>query len=257
MNGIAQRDPRYGVPVTLSFAVHALLAIALAVMPFQLRHLPVQDTISVDLVQPLYSAFQEPTASPRPPSAQPVPKAASRPQAEPRAIVDPEPVLERMPSFVEIPRSTATSPPRLAVEDPVLSSTQTLPVAPSSAEVIVPEVPRPLPSVRASIRESVLHDPATQNAPARAGARPAETPRPEYPRMAREAGWDGTVILQVEVLPDGSVEGITLYKSSGHSVLDEAALKAVKTWRFVPAMDGNFPIRSAVRVPVKFDLRTS
>jgi outer membrane biosynthesis protein TonB len=39
--------------------------------------------------------------------------------------------------------------------------------------------------------------------------------------------------------------------------LDEAALTSVKTWRFIPAMDGNFPIKSVVRLPIRFDLKAA
>ena len=59
------------------------------------------------------------------------------------------------------------------------------------------------------------------------------------------------------VLPDGSAGNVTLHKTSGYSILDEAALAAVKGWQFVPAMDGNFPIQSMVRMPVRFDLRAA
>jgi TonB family protein len=80
---------------------------------------------------------------------------------------------------------------------------------------------------------------------------------PDYPRSAREAGWEGTVMLRVEVLPNGSAGQVNLRKSSGYSVLDEAALSAVQQWRFVPALDGHFPVRSLVDLPIRFDLMDS
>ena len=48
-----------------------------------------------------------------------------------------------------------------------------------------------------------------------------------------------------------------LHKTSGYSILDEAALSAVKGWQFGPAMDGNFPVERVVRMPVRFDLRAA
>ncbi|MDT7043914.1 energy transducer TonB [Candidatus Nitronereus thalassa] len=78
---------------------------------------------------------------------------------------------------------------------------------------------------------------------------------PVYPRIAREAGWEGTVVVRVAVQPDGHPEKIEIRKSSGYPVLDEAAVEAVKKWQFSPAKDGNIPIRSIVEIPINFDLR--
>ena len=91
----------------------------------------------------------------------------------------------------------------------------------------------------------------------RTKVRMGNNPRPEYPRLAREAGWEGTVVLMVEVMPDGKAGTVSLHKSSGHPVLDEAAAGAVQTWRFMPAMDGNFPVMSVVHLPVRFDLKAA
>lgn len=78
---------------------------------------------------------------------------------------------------------------------------------------------------------------------------------PVYPRIARESGWEGTVLVRVAVQPDGSPDSIKVRKSSGHPVLDHAAIDAIKKWRFLPAKDGNIPIRSIVEIPINFDLR--
>lgn len=78
---------------------------------------------------------------------------------------------------------------------------------------------------------------------------------PLYPRIARENGWEGTVLVRVAVQPDGRPESVQVRKSSGHAILDDAAIEAVKKWRFIPAKDGNIPIRSVVEIPIHFDLR--
>ncbi len=80
---------------------------------------------------------------------------------------------------------------------------------------------------------------------------------PVYPRIARESGWEGTVLVRLSVQPDGSPDFITVRKSSGHPVLDHAAVDAIKRWRFLPAKDGNIPIRSIVEIPINFDLKTT
>lgn len=50
-----------------------------------------------------------------------------------------------------------------------------------------------------------------------------------YPRIARRNGWEGTVMLALRVLPDGQLTDILVSSSSGHAVLDRAALHTVQT----------------------------
>ena len=75
-----------------------------------------------------------------------------------------------------------------------------------------------------------------------------------YPRIARTEGWEGTVLLLVSVAPSGRPDEITVERSSGHKVLDKAAIDTVTRWTFNPAKDGNIPIHSIVKIPIKFSL---
>jgi protein TonB len=79
-------------------------------------------------------------------------------------------------------------------------------------------------------------------------------PKPPYPRIARRRGYEGVVLLRVEILPNGRVGEIRVKKSSGHAMLDRSALKTVKKWRFIPAKRRGEPIRIWAEVPIKFDL---
>jgi len=83
----------------------------------------------------------------------------------------------------------------------------------------------------------------------------AENPKPPYPQEARDKGYQGTVRLKVEVLPDGRVGEIELKESCGYSLLDQSALTTVKKWRFVPATKGKTPIACWVIVPITFQLK--
>ncbi|MCA9472683.1 MAG: TonB family protein [Nitrospirales bacterium] len=79
--------------------------------------------------------------------------------------------------------------------------------------------------------------------------------RPVYPRLAKEQGWEGTVLVKILVRTDGIPDHVTIQKSSGHQVLDDAAMEAIRQWRFAPAMDGNFPVEKYLQVPLKFGLQ--
>lgn len=78
-----------------------------------------------------------------------------------------------------------------------------------------------------------------------------------YPQIARKEGWEGTVLLLVSVAPSGRPDEITIQRSSGHQVLDKAAIGTVKRWTFHPAKDGNIPIHSIVKIPIRFALKQS
>ena len=81
-------------------------------------------------------------------------------------------------------------------------------------------------------------------------------PEPIYPQIARENGMEGQILLRVEILQDGRPGTIQVKKSCGHTILDEAAAEAVKKWRFAPAQDGLFVIRSIVELPIRFILKS-
>jgi protein TonB len=83
----------------------------------------------------------------------------------------------------------------------------------------------------------------------------AENPKPLYPREAQKKGFQGEVLLKVEVLSNGLVGQVEVKKSSGHEILDRSALSAVKQWKFFPAKRGEIAIASWVNIPVKFQLQ--
>ncbi len=76
--------------------------------------------------------------------------------------------------------------------------------------------------------------------------------RPVYPDLAREAGVDGTVMVQALVGKDGKVKDVRVVKSI--PMLDENAKSAVRQWVFKPALSNNKPVAVWVGVPVKFSL---
>ena len=75
---------------------------------------------------------------------------------------------------------------------------------------------------------------------------------PTYPDLAREAGVDGTVMVQALVGKDGKVKDVRVVKSI--PMLDDAAKAAVRQWVFKPALSNNKPVAVWVGVPVKFSL---
>lgn len=82
-----------------------------------------------------------------------------------------------------------------------------------------------------------------------------ENPTPPYPDSARRRQLEGTVVLEVLVSTAGKVDELNVSNSSGHRLLDEAALQAVRGWLFEPGKRGGVPMAMKILVPVRFGLR--
>lgn len=78
---------------------------------------------------------------------------------------------------------------------------------------------------------------------------------PPYPRKARRLGYEGIVLLKVLIDENGRVDDLAVIQSSGHTVLDRAALSAVKKWLFEPGTEGGIKKKMWVKIPVRFDLK--
>ena len=85
-------------------------------------------------------------------------------------------------------------------------------------------------------------------------ARYRETPQPHYPDSARRDGKEGRVLLRVLVDDEGRTKAIEVNTSSGHEMLDQAAIAALRKWRFVPARASGNPVETWVKVPIEFQL---
>ncbi|MBI2930212.1 MAG: energy transducer TonB [Planctomycetes bacterium] len=155
-------------------------------------------------------------------------------------------------------------PPRFSVE----TSEATLHISmarPKPVEFEPPAVPpppteRPAPEPIPDPPEpaDAPIDPPSEERPTVHADRDAEAvvnPKPDYPRIARRRGCEGTVVVAFEVTPEGTCAGARVVQSSGYPSLDDAALVTVATrWRFRPALRNGEPVPSAQRVRFEFRL---
>jgi protein TonB len=79
---------------------------------------------------------------------------------------------------------------------------------------------------------------------------------PRYPRLARELGKEGTVLLRLTIDEGGSLTHVEVLKGAG-SGFDEEALRAVRESRFSPARMNGRTVASRARLPIRFVLRSS
>lgn len=73
------------------------------------------------------------------------------------------------------------------------------------------------------------------------------SPAPQYPEVALQSHMEGKVLIKIETDGDGMVNSWSLEQSTGHEVLDKAAISAVKEWRLAP--------RSSYLIPFTFKIK--
>ncbi|ANE55532.1 energy transducer TonB [Methylomonas sp. DH-1] len=180
--------------------------------------------ISMELSAPPSPVVNQPIAPPQPPKPFEPPK-----PEKPKAKTKPKPKpSERLVKQVE--------------ERKVLEPE---PAAPAMPAAVAPQ----------ALNHNALAAPRNDTyVPADSNAAYLNNPKPEYPLVARQRHWQGTVLLRVYVGADGKAQQVNIQRSSGHDVLDESALDAVREWRFVPAKRGDFAEASWATVPIVFEL---
>ncbi|MDP1997244.1 MAG: energy transducer TonB [Gallionella sp.] len=210
--------------VALVALAHGLLAWSWVMLPSLSK--PVRHEMSVSVTLP---------APPQP--APPEPKPPEPPKPKPKPVVKPKPVK---PQPVQpAPQIAMPDAPeeRPLQEEPPPEEVNSAPSQPAENQ------PAPAAPVRGPDREPDYQAAYLKN------------PVPSYPMVARRMGWQGRVVLNVEVLASGSPGQVKLYQSSGHDVLDNAAIKAVSGWRFVAARQNGLAVAKWFLVPIPFILK--
>ncbi|NMM37899.1 MAG: energy transducer TonB [Glaciimonas sp.] len=220
-----------------SIALKSLLTLVLhgALLYWTLQAMPGQSVLSQTvpvpiqalLIPPPRPAIPAPTTPPRPlPSA----VSAIRPVARPKPHSAPKPAPVTLLTAASGITAMTTAP-----------ATPATPATPVVAEPVAMAAVAPAPT-----------PPALE--PARFNADYLNNPAPSYPLFSRRNREQGTVLLNVKVSAQGHAEQVQLKRSSGFSRLDEAALEAVRQWRFVPAQRGSVAVAANVVVPIVFRL---
>ena len=85
---------------------------------------------------------------------------------------------------------------------------------------------------------------------------PITKTKPSYPEIARKAKVQGQVILQAVVRKDGTVGEVQVLRSPGSKFgFDEAAIAAVKQWRYKPGLQNGKPVDVYFTIVVDFVLQ--
>jgi len=226
----ARRPTRAPLVWPVSLVVHALALGAVVVIPLAATDVLPQPRL-------LMAAFEQPSPPPPPPAA-PV----ARPSTPARQMVavgaapvtapgtiGQEDALERVPagSVADLVSSGGVVPG--GVEGG-------LPLTPAAAPPVVAKPVAPYP-VGGDVQrpEKIRHVP------------------PIYPPLAREARVQGIVILEAIISETGDVRDVRVLK--GVPLLNQAAIDAVREWRFTPTLLNGVPVPVVFTVTVQFRLQ--
>lgn len=205
---------------TVTWAVAIGLTFALHAVVFTIANRPAQ-------IAPLPRKAPELALEIAPPPPPPPP-----PKVEPKPL----------PKVVAVkPVAAPKPPPSLPVVQNVSND------APSADSVQVATTPPPAPVAQPAPPPEPITEP-------RGFAGYLNNPAPVYPSAAQKRGLQGRVVLKVHVLASGQADNVTIAKTSGFDILDDAAVKAVSGWQFDPAKRGQTPIDGWVNVPINFKI---
>ena len=150
------------------------------------------------------------------------------------------------------PVETQAAPPQPEAPQPVIEIAAGQPKPKQEPEPDVPAPKLDLPARDASInnlsrvRVAVPSAPKSDLVPASLVSRV----NPAYPPLARQLGISGTVVMEVKIEKDGSVG--TVRVTAGAMQLRQAAIEAVKQWKYKPASLNGKPVESSAEVKVNF-----
>jgi periplasmic protein TonB len=280
--------------VAISLLGHGVLVGALLLMEGDFTPPVAPRTFTVDVViETAPSGVEAATAkqvqSPagKPPAtsrqtAAPPPKEFSAHSADPAlailkkmapAAARPEPVPEPLVKIIyaPIPRSKPVLFPPPVAKEPVAATPAASPTAgesradtktsASNQQSLLPDAP---PFVTSAIPGSpdegstdITKGGASGGSfvPPEPVAHGGGNPLPPYPRAARRRGLEGKLVLRVTVNAQGRPDVVKVLESSGHALLDDAAIRAVARWQFQPGRRGTAPVQASIDLPVVFRLK--
>jgi protein TonB len=222
---------RFTGSLPISIGVHFIVLLMLLIIPL---------TATLELPDPAAHLPDYMRVAPPPP-----PPAAPRMARAPAA--SPQPQADETAAPTEAPPSIAPEPgrPGLAPDPGAIPSVGGEPggigVLTSGSPIVLqpPDPPRPAGPVR------VADLPVT---PRKIGDM-----RPAYPEIARAARIEGTVILEAVLDTAGRVTQLRVLQSA--PMFDQAALEAVRQWRYTPSLYGGRPVSVLMTITVRFTLQ--
>ncbi|CAM4107533.1 TonB family protein [Vibrio neonatus] len=200
-----------------------------------------------------------------------------KPVTKPKPVEKPKKVVQKKPEPKKVtPKPVVPKP----VQKPVTTAKKTAePVAPKPPKKVQPVKPEPkevakvAPKKTTEVVKENLDDKvkiddvavtkATETTTASESAKPKMISKPtfsakptavNYPKLAQRRGWQGNTLVEIWINEEGQQMKQLIVHSSGHEILDIAAVKAVTKWKFQRRNEQGQRMAYRVQVPINFQL---
>ena len=177
---------------------------------------------------------------------------------KPEIIVQPtiQGILVAAPEEAPPPPEPPPPPPPEPKPEPKPTPKPPPKAPPSERAVKAPEPPPPPPPVEQAVEPVKEAEPTPAPVlPPNADASQLNNRAPAYPALSNRLREEGTVVMEILVLANGTVGEVKLKSSSGYKRLDDAAINAIKHWKFIPASQAGVAIDYWYEIPFEFNLR--
>lgn len=160
--------------------------------------------------------------------------------------------VEEIPQTEQVKRPPAPSRPSIPIEseDEDIPEDATI----EMTDINLDELPPPPPPPEEEASETPIFV-AYDEGPEPIGGFPAIQAKLVYPEIARKAGVEGRVYVNVLIDERGNVIDTKILKSLGNNGCDEAAVAAIKSVKWKPAKQRDKPVKVWVGIPVVFKLK--
>jgi len=241
----SQRRKKFRNPATaaVSMAAHVVTIAVLVLIPLLQTQALTIPPVDMSLLMPRaeqsrsVAVFSKHRQAPR------------RTQVEPDVFTAPSAIPDVILNEVPAPIDPGLPPPmgsNVGIPGPLFSN-----AAGPALEIARPEPPQPPAPVPPA-------PPVTKIQPIRVSSGPQEAKlilqvKPAYPDLARRTRTQGVVVLEAKINRDGDIDSLRVV--SGHQLLTQAALDAVKQWKYRPTMLNGEPVEVITTITVTFTLQ--
>ncbi len=205
--------------------------------------------VTPQLPEPEVKLVEPPKPKAVKPVVKPKAKPLAKPKAKPEPVVPPKPVESKAPPKV-LQKTFTEAAPEVKASKPAYAP---IPVFGTPAA-------KPSKSLVSSNATKTTKPPSpaagnTQGGSANSGVQVIQRVKPKYPSRALSRHMEGYVTIQFTVNASGQVENPTVTSASPSGVFDDAALAAIRQFKFKPKMVNGAPVsqRSVQTINFKLD----
>jgi len=246
----SRRSTKGKNPFTLvvSAITHGGIVAALALIPlFQNQLLP-----HAAIFEPLRPPESRPSVTPLAPVSRPSAPAAS--VASSTALIEPRAIPREIAIIVDEPVGVVGAPPSRGpgggdgpfipgvLPDLGLREASPPPPPPPTPPPAPPKLPEPAPAPSVPVRRG--GDVVMSNL--------VHQVQPVYPSLAQKTRTEGMVILEAVITREGTIDPARIRVISGHVLLNEAAIEAVRQWRYRPTLLNKEPVEILTTITLRF-----